>query len=331
MIALGIESSCDETAVALVNSDKKVLAHALATQLEIHQLYGGVVPELAARSHLEVLYPLLTAAFNSANLKLQDVDCIAATAGPGLIGGVLVGMVAAKALAAASDKPFVAINHLEGHALSPRLEHDISFPFLLLLLSGGHCQIIDVTGVGRYEILGQTIDDAIGEAFDKVAKMLGLGYPGGPAIEKWAKQGDENAFVLPTPLLHADNCDFSFSGIKTAVKRLIDAEPLLTPEIIANIAASLQKTIADVLYYKTQKALEKCRRNTLVIAGGVAANQYLRKRLANLGVAIFAPSLPLCTDNAMMIAWAAIERKGQASPLNFVPRSRWPLTDIEPV
>ena len=326
-IVLGIESSCDETAAALVDSDRRILAQRIASQDEEHRPYGGVVPEIAARAHAERLTPLIAATLADAGMLLSDLDAIAATAGPGLIGGVMVGLVTAKALAMASDKPLIAINHLEGHALSPRLaDPALEFPYLLLLVSGGHCQILLVEGVGRYRRLGTTIDDALGEAFDKTAKILGLGFPGGPAVERLAASGDARKVPLPRPLLGTAEPHFSFAGLKSAVLRAKDSGL----HADADIAASFQLAAVDCIIDRTRNALGLIDRPTaLVVAGGVAANQAVRSALEGLagayGLAFVAPPLALCTDNAAMIAWAGIERLGQSDPLDFVARPRWPL------
>ena len=326
-IVLGIESSCDETAAALVDSDRRILAQRIASQDEEHRPYGGVVPEIAARAHAERLTPLIAGTLADAGMSLSDLDAIAATAGPGLIGGVMVGLVSAKALAMASDKPLIAINHLEGHALSPRLaDPALEFPYLLLLVSGGHCQILLVEGVGHYRRLGTTIDDALGEAFDKTAKILGLGFPGGPAVERLAASGDARKVSLPRPLLGTAEPHFSFAGLKSAVLRAKDSGL----HADADIAASFQLAAVDCIIDRTRKALGLIDRPTaLVVAGGVAANQAVRSALEGLagasGLAFVAPPLALCTDNAAMIAWAGIERLGQSDPLDFVARPRWPL------
>ncbi len=326
-IVLGIESSCDETAAALVDSDRRILAQRIASQDDEHRPYGGVVPEIAARAHAERLTPLISATLADAGLELADLDAIAATAGPGLIGGVMVGLVSAKALAMASDKPLIAINHLEGHALSPRLaDPSLGFPYLLLLVSGGHCQILLVEGVGQYRRLGTTIDDALGEAFDKTAKILGLGFPGGPAVERLAATGDARRVPLPRPLMGTPEPHFSFAGLKSAVLRAKDSGL----HADADIAASFQLAAVDCIIDRTRKALDLIDRpSALVVAGGVAANQAVRGALEALareqGMAFVAPPLALCTDNAAMIAWAGIERLGQRDPLDFVARPRWPL------
>ncbi len=333
-IVLGIESSCDETAAALVDSDRRVLAQRIASQDEAHRPYGGVVPEIAARAHAERLAPLIEAVLDEAGLGLADVDAIAATAGPGLIGGVMVGLVTAKALAMASDKPLIAVNHLEGHALSPRLaDASLRFPYLLLLVSGGHCQLLEVRGVGQFRRLGTTIDDALGEAFDKTAKILGLGYPGGPAVERLALEGNPKAVPLPRPLLGTVEPHFSFAGLKSAVLRAKEARI----HADADIAAAFQQAAIDCVIDRTRKALVLAEAPTaLVVAGGVAANKAVRAALEALaaqhGLPFVAPPLALCTDNAAMIAWAGIERLGQSDPLDFMARPRWPLDpDAPPV
>ena len=333
-IVLGIESSCDETAAALVDQDRRVLAQRVASQDEAHRPYGGVVPEIAARAHAERLAPLIAAVLDEAGMTLADVDAIAATAGPGLIGGVMVGLVTAKALAMASDRPLIAINHLEGHALSPRLaDASLQFPYLLLLVSGGHCQLLEVRGVGQYRRLATTIDDALGEAFDKTAKILGLGYPGGPAVERLALEGNPKAVALPRPLLGSAEPHFSFAGLKSAVLRAKQAGV----HADADIAAAFQQAAIDCVLDRTRKALETIDKPTaLVVAGGVAANKAVRAALEGLagrfGLPFVAPPPALCTDNAAMIAWAGIERLGQSDPLDFVARPRWPLDpDAAPV
>ncbi|MBV2149630.1 tRNA (adenosine(37)-N6)-threonylcarbamoyltransferase complex transferase subunit TsaD [Sphingobium sp. AS12] len=328
-IILGLESSCDETAAALVTADGQILAHRLATQEEAHRPYGGVVPEIAARAHVEALSPLIEAALADAEMTLDQVDVIAATAGPGLIGGVMVGLVTAKALAHAAGKPLIAVNHLEGHALSPRLsDRTLEFPYMLLLVSGGHCQILLVRGPGDYARLATTIDDAAGEAFDKTAKMLGLGYPGGPQVEKAAAQGDPNAVPLPRPLLGTAEPHFSFAGLKSAVMRAVQSGHYSTQDI----AASFQQAVIDCLIDRTRRALGQADGITaLVVAGGVAANQAIRGALEKLaadhGLPFVAPPLWLCTDNAAMIAWAGAERfaVGLIDDLTVPARPRWPL------
>ncbi|AXB75735.1 tRNA (adenosine(37)-N6)-threonylcarbamoyltransferase complex transferase subunit TsaD [Novosphingobium sp. P6W] len=328
-IVLGIESSCDETAAALVTSDRVILAQHIASQDEVHRPFGGVVPEIAARAHVERLAPLIAATLADAGMSLDDVDAIAATAGPGLIGGVMVGLVTAKALAMAAGKPLIAVNHLEGHALSPRLaEASLEYPYLLLLVSGGHCQILLVEDVGKFRRLATTIDDALGEAFDKSAKVLGLGYPGGPALERLALQGDAKKVPLPRPLKGSQEPHFSFAGLKSAVLRAKQSGE----HDDADIAASFQQAAIDCLIDRSKRALAKVGPvNALVVAGGVAANKAIRAALEGLaaqhGLPFIAPPLTLCTDNAAMIAWAGLERfaRGQSDPLDVAARPRWPL------
>jgi len=328
-IVLGIESSCDETAAALVRGDRMILAQRIASQDEAHRPYGGVVPEIAARAHADKLAPLIEAVLADAGMTLGEVDAVAATAGPGLIGGVMVGLVTGKALAMAADKPLIAINHLEGHALSPRLSNqELEFPYLLLLVSGGHCQLLMVEATGRYRRLATTIDDALGEAFDKTAKLLGLGYPGGPAVEKLALAGNPDAVPLPRPLLGSAEPHFSFAGLKSAVLRAKESGGHRD----ADIAASFQQAAVECLLDRTRRAIEATGPvNALVVAGGVAANKAVRAALEGLseeyGLPFVAPPLALCTDNAAMIAWAGLERLkiGQSDPLDIAARPRWPL------
>lgn len=371
-VVLGIESSCDETAAALVDGDRRIVAQRIASQDDAHRPYGGVVPEIAARAHAERIAPMVAAVLDDAGLALADVDAIAATAGPGLIGGVMVGLVTAKALAMAAGKPLIAVNHLEGHALSPRLaDAALQFPYLLLLVSGGHCQVLRVEGVGRYRRLATTIDDALGEAFDKTAKILGLGFPGGPAVERLARAGNAKAVLLPRPLLGSSEPHFSFAGLKSAVLRAKQAmdgagastssaragrvanpnpaqpAPVESPAPVArsytdaDIAASFQQAALDCILDRTRRALADSNGVTaLVVAGGVAANQTIRAGLeglaAEFGLPFVAPPLVLCTDNAAMIAWAGQERLAQPGfrpdPLDIAARPRWPLDpDAAPV
>lgn len=333
---LGIESSCDETAAALVASDRRILAQRIASQDEEHRPYGGVVPEIAARAHAEKLAPLIEATLADAGMTLDDVDAIAATAGPGLIGGVMVGLVSAKALAMATGKPLYAINHLEGHALSPRLaDESLRYPYALLLVSGGHCQILKVAGVGEYRRYATTIDDALGEAFDKTAKILGLGYPGGPKVEKLAREGDPKGVPLPRPLVGSGEVHFSFAGLKSAVLRAKESGKYSD----ADIAASFQQAAVDCVVDRLRIALQEMDDVTaLVVAGGVAANSAIRAALegvaAEFGLPFSAPPMALCTDNAAMIAWAGLERfePGYSDPLDIAARPRWPLDPAaEPV
>jgi N6-L-threonylcarbamoyladenine synthase len=343
MIVLGIETSCDDTAVALVDGERRIIANLVLAQLAEHRPYGGVVPEIAARSHLDHLDSLIARAMDEAGLDFADVDGIAATAGPGLIGGVFVGMMTGKAIAAARRLPFLAINHLEGHALTVRLTGDVPFPYLLLLVSGGHCQLVAVESVGRYHRLGTTIDDAVGECFDKAAKLMGLTYPGGPALEAAAHGGDTTRFDLPRPMIGRNTLDFSFSGLKTAVRhRIAEVGPdemTADSSTVRDLAASFQAAVADVLADRCTRALAvfQDRWNCpgpLVVAGGVAANQTLRARLADVatacGTELIAPPPALCTDNGAMIAWAGIERLrlGLTDSLDFAARPRWPLDEV---
>ncbi|MCB2087881.1 MAG: tRNA (adenosine(37)-N6)-threonylcarbamoyltransferase complex transferase subunit TsaD [Sphingomonadaceae bacterium] len=334
-LVLGIESSCDETAVALVTSERHILAQRIASQDAEHAPYGGVVPEIAARAHAERLAPMIEAVLEETGISLPELDAIAATAGPGLIGGVMVGLVSAKALAMASGVPLLAINHLEGHALSPRLaDAELQFPYALLLVSGGHCQILRVDGVGQYRRFATTIDDALGEAFDKTAKLLGLGYPGGPAVERLAQQGDGTAVPLPRPLVGSGEPHFSFAGLKSAVMRAKESGQ----HSDADVAASFQQAAIDCLLDRLRIALDAMGPvPALVVAGGVAANAAIRSALESMAakhsMRFVAPPLALCTDNAAMIAWAGIERlpMGQFDPLDVSARPRWPLDpDAEP-
>ncbi len=336
MIVLGIETSCDETAAAVVRDDRAILSNIVFSQLEEHRPYGGVVPEIAARSHLVHIDDIVRRAMAESGIDFAALDGVAATGGPGLIGGVLVGMMTAKAIALVHDLPLLAVNHLEAHALTARLTDDLRFPYLLLLVSGGHCQLLAVEGPGAYSLYGATRDDAVGEAFDKTAKLLGLPYPGGPAVEQAAKRGNAERFAFPRPMRGRAGCDFSFSGLKTAVARTIQALPNPAADT-ADAAASFQAAVADILVDRTGNAIGRFRREhgdgTLVVAGGVAANATLRARLAALAdaesFACAAPPPALCTDNAAMVAWAGIERLrlGLIDDLDFAPRPRWPLDD----
>ena len=342
-IMLGIESSCDETAAAIIGSDKTIYANEIASQIAQHAEYGGVVPEVAARAHLEAIDVVIDRALQKAEIALDDIDAFAATAGPGLIGGVAVGTVTAKAIAAARQRPYFAVNHLEGHALSARLTDSIDFPYLLLLVSGGHTQLLAVVGPGRYHRYGTTMDDAAGEAFDKCAKIMGLGYPGGKAIEKAARQGDAGAILLPRPLQGSDHCHFSFSGLKTALANKLKQLGGVEQAPLYDLAASLQEAIAACLADRSQRAMRQFTidypasssgtKPVLVIAGGVAANKYIFAKLADTAAKnnfrLSVPPATLCTDNAAMIAWAALERHYQdasdSDDFDFAPRPRWPL------
>ena len=340
MNILGIETSCDETAAAVVCdanvATDRVLSNIVFSQINEHIEYGGVVPEIAARAHLHYIRPTIERALTEANITFAEIDGIAVTSGPGLIGGVLVGVMVAKAMAMAQNKPFLGINHLEGHALTVRLTHDVPYPYLLLLVSGGHCQFVAVEGLGHYRVLGRTLDDAAGEAFDKVAKMMDIGYPGGPAVERLALIGDSERFALPRPLIGRKDCNFSFSGLKTSVRTTLQNGIVVTEQDKADLAASFQKVVSDHIIDRTKYALLLVdeRYKHLVVAGGVAANKYLRGRLAELAekrvLAFVAPPLGLCTDNAAMIAWAGLERfkAGFSSDLNISPRPRWPLESL---
>lgn len=342
---LGIESSCDETAAAVVRAespaDAKILSNVVFGQETLHRAYNGVVPEIAARAHAERIDLAVEQALDNAGLRVGDCDAVAVTAGPGLIGGVISGVMAAHGMAAGAGLPLIAVNHLEGHALTPRLSHGVAFPYLLLLVSGGHCQFLAVEDLGRYRRLGGTIDDAPGEAFDKVAKMLGLGFPGGPEVERWARDGDADRFALPRPLLDRKGADMSFSGLKTAVLRardeLILAQGGLFRRDVADLCAAFQKAVADVLSAKSRIALAMIHTPVLAVAGGVAANTSLRSELEQVAsdnqVSLVAPPLALCTDNGAMIAWAGLERHQAGLPFDSaIPRPRWPLDrDADPM
>jgi N6-L-threonylcarbamoyladenine synthase len=345
MVVLGIETSCDESAAAVVAVEAtgpKILSNLVRSQLAEHKPYGGIVPEIAARAHLDHLDPLVSRALAEAGVILDEVDGVAAAAGPGLIGGLIVGSTMAKGLAWATEKPFLAINHLEAHALAVRLTEEVEFPYLLLLVSGGHCQLLVCSGVGRYTRLGTTLDDAVGEAFDKAAKLIGLGYPGGPAIEAAARDGDPCRFVLPRPMKGRPGCDFSFSGLKTAVRQTTSAIGGLDPRDQADLAVAVELAICDAVTDRTANAVAWFRRkypkgNSLVVGGGVAANNRLRKGLSGLahdtGLRFVAPPPGLCTDNGAIIAWAGIERLrlGLVDGLDAPIRPRWPLdTDAPP-
>ena len=342
---LGIETSCDETAAAVIRENDKgtadVLSNIVSSQIDEHKKFGGVVPELAARAHLENIEYIINTALKKSEISINEMDGIAATAGPGLIVCLTVGLNIGKSIAAFSKKPFIAVNHLEGHALSPGLEKKIKFPYLLLLISGGHTQFLIVKGINEYEQIGTTIDDALGEAFDKTAKMLDLGYPGGPNVEKFSKLGDQNFFKLPEPIINKAGCNLSFAGLKTAVLReskKINGENKLK----YNLAASFQNTVNRILYKKTKVAVEMFKEKTkkenlqLIVAGGVAANKTIRNNLSilsdEMGFETIYPNLKFCGDNAAMIAWAGIQRfkKNMIDDFNVSAKSRWPLDKNAP-
>ena len=351
VLCLGVESSCDETSAAIVDSDRNILSHIIYSQIPEHQKYGGVVPELAARAHILAIDEVIKLTLQRANKTINDIDVIAATAGPGLIGGVLVGWMAATGISNATNKPLVAVNHLEGHALVPRLKStsatdsatdiNVEFPYLLMLASGGHCQILLVHNVGKYELIGQTLDDSAGEAFDKIAKMLGLGYPGGPIVDKRAQSGNPKRFPFPRPLCDKPGCDFSFSGIKTAARMLLNKteESAIDETFINDFCASFQSAVVDCITNRLTNALKDSRvksanPKTLVVAGGVAKNSAIRsameKLAAKFNMQFAAPPMSLCTDNGAMIAWAGLEnyRIGNIVHEPIAPRPRWPLTEL---
>jgi N6-L-threonylcarbamoyladenine synthase len=345
MFVLGIETSCDETAAAVVTGDRRIAANRVLSQIAEHTPFGGIVPEIAARSHLDHLDELIVAALKDAGIGFGDLNGVAATGGPGLIGGVIVGVTMGKAIALAHKLPFVAVNHLEAHALTARLTDDVAFPYLLLLVTGGHTQLLVVEDVGRYRRLGTTLDDAVGEAFDKAAKLLGLGYPGGPAIEALAASGNaaRSPIELPRPMIGRPSCDFSFSGLKTALSQGLRALSTAPDEQQrADIAAALQQAVAASISDRTARAIDTFlarhapASRTLVVAGGVAANKALRAALervaARRGFRLVAPPIALCTDNAAMVAWAGVERlaRGLTDELSFAPRPRWPLDSNAP-
>jgi len=340
MLVLGLETTCDETAAAVVrrsgDGPGEILSNVVRAQLDEHAAFGGVVPEIAARAHVDALDGVLAAALEGAGLKLRDLDGVTAAAGPGLVGGVIVGLTAAKALAIVAEKPFIAVNHLEAHALTARLTDGIAFPYLLLLASGGHTQLLAVLGVGRYARLGTTVDDALGEAFDKVAKMLGLGYPGGPEVERRAETGDAERFSLPRPMFGRAEPNFSLSGLKTAVRLEAERIAPLSSQDVDDLCASFQAAVADVVANRVRVAFRMfCERHgapsAIVTAGGVAANAQIRRALqrvsSEVGTRLVAPPLALCGDNGAMIAWAGAERLalGLEDDLAFAPRPRWPL------
>ena len=342
MNILGFESSCDETGVAIVNTEKGLLAHAVHSQIDMHKAYGGVVPELASRDHIRRVLPLTYDVLKNAGLRVEDIDAVAFTAGPGLSGALLVSSSVAQAFAWSHDLPTIPIHHLEGHLLSPMLSPEVpEFPFVALLVSGGHTQLMRVDGVGQYELLGETLDDAAGEAFDKSAKLMGLPYPGGPHLAKLAEGGDPKRFQLPRPMKHSKDLDFSFSGLKTAVLttlRKLEKEAEVTHQDLADLAASTEAAIVDVLGHRSIKAMEQSHLKRLVVAGGVGANIHLRKfleeKMGKLGGTVYFPPLVLCTDNGAMIAHAASERVKAGlvdlSERNYTTRirTRWDLADI---
>jgi len=340
-IILGIESSCDETAVAIIEENDKdqpsILSNIVSSQVDVHKEFGGVVPELAARSHIEKIDLIAKRAIAESKIKLTDISAVAATAGPGLIVCLTVGLSFGKTMALSLKKPFIAVNHLEGHALSPKLNLEIDYPYLLLLISGGHSQFLSVQGLGKYKRLGTTIDDALGEAFDKTAKLLGIEFPGGPQIEVYAKKGDPKKYVLPKPIFHKGGCNLSFAGLKTAVLKI--SKQIKTDQEKYNLAASFQKTIEEILYKKSKIAFEEFKKinktntNKFVVAGGVAANKKIREVLTNLCEeedfeAIF-PPINLCGDNGAMIAMVGLEKfkLKQFSELDYPAKPRWPLDE----
>ncbi len=349
-VCLGIESSCDETSAAIVDSNRNILSHIIYSQIPEHQKYGGVVPELAARAHILAIDEVIRQTLDRANMSISDIDVIAATAGPGLIGGVLIGWMAAVGIAQSTGKPLIAVNHLEGHALVPRLAATtadnsaapvaVEFPYLLMLASGGHCQILLVRGVGQYEMIGQTLDDSAGEAFDKVSKMLGLGYPGGPIVDRRAALGNPHAFDFPRPLTDKPNCDFSFSGIKTAARTFLNkTDAPYSDEFINDFCASFQASVVDCITNRLSYAMKtpvvlETKPKTLVVAGGVAKNSAIRSAMEKLahehGMIFAAPPMNLCTDNGAMIAWAGLEnyKVGNIVREPIAPRPRWPLTEL---
>ena len=341
MKVLGIESSCDETSASVVcddvNPDHRILSNIINSQIQLHAKYGGVIPEYAARSHVNAIDKVISESLEKAGCTLDDIDAVAATVGPGLIGGLLVGAVCAKTISVVKNKPFMAINHLEGHLLTSRLCYDVPFPFLLLLTSGGHFIFAEVLGVGKYKILGETLDDAAGECFDKVAKMLGFEYPGGPAIQKYAEFGDPKRFQFTIPLQKREGCDASFSGLKTAAKLHIESIENISYQDKCDISASFQAVVVKFITKQIEKAYRMTTSNprSVVVSGGVAANLALRKGLLDFSeshnLKFFAPPLSLCSDNAAMIAWTAIERIKAGYPfseLNVKTKSRWPITEI---
>lgn len=332
MYVLGIESSCDETAAAVVSDSKEILSNVVYSQIEEHKAFGGVVPEIAARAHLEKIDIVVGKVLKESSLSLDQIDGIAGTCGPGLIGGVIVGATFAKSLAFTKNKPFIAVNHIEAHGISVRLTEDVKFPYLLILASGGHCQICLVHDIDEFQVLGSTLDDSIGESFDKVSKLLEFGYPGGPIIEKLYYEGDKDRFKLPRPMCFQGNMDFSFSGLKTAV--LTSVQKCNSIQDKKDLAASFQKTVAEVMAFKLKQALMFCNKQGIkitaaVISGGVAANLVIRESLKKVcgSVPFLAPPVKFCTDNGAMIAWLGVEKlkRNKINQLDFRPRPRWPL------
>ena len=339
-IVLGIESSCDETACALVNENREILSSVVWSQYDEHRRFGGVVPEIAARAHLEKCDLLIKECMDKAGLQFSDLSAVAVAGGPGLIGGVLVGVMTAKAIAFCHHLPFIAVNHLEGHALTAKLTNDIDYPYLLLLTSGGHCQILEVMGVGQYKKLGATIDDSAGEAFDKVAKMLNIGYPGGPNLEKRARLGNPKAYVLPVPMKGRDSCDFSFSGLKTAVRVMVDKQDKITASFQNDMCACFQRAVVEEMRDRLVRAIQVFKSDfpqakDLVVGGGVAANGAVRQMLTEVAeknkMRFSAPPVGLCTDNGVMIAWAGLQRlqANLTDSFDFKARPRWPLEDLK--
>ncbi len=332
---LGIETSCDDTGIAIFDTEQGLLAHRLASQVELHQLYGGVVPELAARDHIRTALPLIREVMRESQSSANEIDAVAYTAGPGLTGALLVGASIGHSLAYAWGVPALGVHHMEGHLLAPMLETPSpEFPFVALLVSGGHTMLVDVEGVGQYRLMGESLDDAVGEAFDKTAKALGLGYPGGPAISGVAEQGDPSRFKLPRPMTDRPGLDFSFSGLKTAVITTIQQHEKLNEQTIADIAAAFQEAVVDTLTIKCRRAMQETGRDTLVVSGGVSANLELRKSLTGLGneesVDVFYPRPEFCTDNGAMIAYTgSVRLSGDArTDLGFDVFPRWSLMDL---
>lgn len=333
MKILGIETSCDETGIALYDGEQGLLAHDLFSQVEIHAEYGGVVPELASRDHIRKVLPLIESVLASAGITRQEIDGIAYTRGPGLVGALMVGATVARTMAWALKIPALGVHHMEGHLLAPMLEETPpEFPFVGLLVSGGHTLLIDVQGIGQYRILGESVDDAVGEAFDKTAKMLGLGYPGGPALAKLAQQGQEGAYKFPRPMTDRPGLDFSFSGLKTFALNTL-AKSSGTGEDKANIARAFEQAVADTFFIKCRRALEQTGHKRLVVAGGVGANMTLRQRLKDLGVELFFPAPEFCTDNGAMIAYAGYRRLavGQSTDAPLTVQPRWSLEELLPI